>query len=127
MAWYWYAALGAIAIGVLDRLLNAKHKKPRGSSVATGPMVVMLGSKRKPQGSMPLELAPFLEALRGLASRPGGLGWARAEVRRIGEEIHAKHGHEAMVSVCDELSYVLGGGPAREVEVAWDGIGDWRG
>lgn len=70
-------------------------------------------------------LKPYITRLRRVHSTVGS--FASPETRTIGQEIYDQHGHEAMVAVCDELRNVLGGGPARDLEYKWGGIGIWMG
>jgi hypothetical protein len=49
-----------------------------------------------------------------------------AEARSIGEEIHEKHGHRAMVDVCDTIRNRLGYTPYRLLEYCWNGLGEWQ-
>lgn len=59
------------------------------------------------------------------------LSGSRREVRAIGERLDAAGGKELMVGVlrhADALSQRRGRGRIlRTVEMAWDGIGEWRG
>jgi len=52
----------------------------------------------------------------------------RALIREYGEEINQKSGFTGMQEVCQTIRNQLGpGGPARALEIVWDGIGEWRG
>ena len=46
--------------------------------------------------------------------------------REIGRRINASHGFSGMVYVCDSVK-PFGVGANRELEFAWDSIGEWRG
>lgn len=46
----------------------------------------------------------------------------RNRVREIGKAINREHGFRAMVLVHDQMPLH----DQRELEVAWDGIGDWQ-
>ncbi|MES4901469.1 MULTISPECIES: hypothetical protein [unclassified Streptomyces] len=47
--------------------------------------------------------------------------------REIGAELDRMNGMQKMRDVHRVVAAELGGVRARELEVAWDGIGDWRG
>lgn len=51
----------------------------------------------------------------------------RARVRRIGEALDKAGGMDLMLQAHAVVRQNLGGVRARELEVAWDGVGDWRG
>jgi hypothetical protein len=55
------------------------------------------------------------------------LGDARKEAFRIGRELDRLGGLPAMVAAHREVARRLGGAAARELELVWHGIGDWRG
>jgi hypothetical protein len=55
------------------------------------------------------------------------LGEAKEDARRVGTEINAAGGFEAMRLVCETIRSVLGGTPGRHLEKAWHGIGQWLG
>lgn len=50
----------------------------------------------------------------------------RAEIRAIGERVHAAGGDQAMRDAWNEVDQRHGGRAASIVEHAWDGIGGWR-
>lgn len=47
------------------------------------------------------------------------------ETRAIGEQLDALGSYPQMLTAHDRVSRALGRGVARDLEVAWDGIGDW--
>jgi hypothetical protein len=55
------------------------------------------------------------------------LSGARKETMRIGRELDRLGGLPAMAAAHAEVARRLGAAAARELEVAWHGIGDWRG
>ena len=50
-----------------------------------------------------------------------------SRTREIGAELHRMNGMQKMRDVHRAVAAELGGVRARELEVAWDGIGDWQG
>jgi hypothetical protein len=73
----------------------------------------------------PSNLKPYVTQLRKVHASVGS--FASPETRDIGEQIYKALGHEGMVQVCDIIRSQIGGGPARDLEYKWDGIGEWRG
>ena len=53
--------------------------------------------------------------------------FASEKTQEIGKEINAEGGYDMMVQVCDLVREQLGGGPARDLEYKWNGIGKWQG
>jgi hypothetical protein len=70
-------------------------------------------------------LKPYVTRLRQVHAKVGS--FAAAETPKIGQEIYDAHGHDGMVEVCEMIRSQLGGGPARDLEYKWNGIGEWRG
>jgi hypothetical protein len=74
------------------------------------------------------ELAEYVRQMaglfRGTRTLMSGIGFTKA--REAGEKIYARHGHRAMVTVCDAVRAEAGGVAARELEITWDGIGEWQ-
>jgi hypothetical protein len=54
-------------------------------------------------------------------------GDGEARCREIGQEILDRGGFNAMVEVCEYYRDHVDHGRAREIELAWDGIGPWMG
>lgn len=52
---------------------------------------------------------------------------AKGRAREIGELLYDRGGHDLMLQVHEEVRQALGGSSGRELEVAWDGIGEWQG
>ncbi|MEU1371416.1 hypothetical protein ABZ454_35540 [Streptomyces sp. NPDC005803] len=52
---------------------------------------------------------------------------ADARTLEIGRALDRKGGMDMMRSVHDAVREIVGGGLSRELDVAWDGIGDWLG
>ncbi|MEO3749446.1 hypothetical protein [Streptomyces sp. B6B3] len=50
-----------------------------------------------------------------------------ARTRAIGAELDRMGGMQMMLDVHDVVAAEIGRLPARELEAAWDGIGDWMG
>lgn len=50
----------------------------------------------------------------------------REAVRSVGEDINRQYGFHGMVAVHDCISDILPTGAARELEFAWEGIGEWK-
>jgi len=139
--WYWWFAIvfGVWVVSTLFKKRKAQQQSTDGPTTGSdrrqrgfmppepstdSPMFV-IGSSRRPRGSMRPELKPYLTQLCRVYKTNGS--FAHPETKRIGQEIHEEHGHSGMVAVCDELSYVLGGAAARDLEYKWDGIGEWLG
>ena len=55
------------------------------------------------------------------------LNIGKARAREIGERLNQIDGNELMLAVHSRVSQSLGGSSGRELEVAWDGIGEWMG
>ncbi len=58
---------------------------------------------------------------------PGYLPRREGVVRDIGRELNSRGGNNLMLSAHAEIARRLGGVAARELESAWDGIGEWQG
>jgi hypothetical protein len=57
--------------------------------------------------------------------RGGYVSGSYARARQIGETVHARGGTNLMVAANYRVRIALGGGAARELESAWDNIGEW--
>jgi len=55
------------------------------------------------------------------------LNIANDETRKLGQQLHNTGGLRAMLLVHQRIRESLGTTAARELEAAWNGIGDWRG
>ncbi|WP_181788097.1 hypothetical protein [Streptomyces phytophilus] len=100
----------------------------RDSGVDTPPWVVEAERRRRqtdPEYRTRLLVAELIEIGlgRGFLTRTG----KDRRTREIGAELHAMGGKRKMVQAHDDVQAVLGRGPDRELELAWDGIGDWLG
>jgi hypothetical protein len=128
MAWYWIVGIILVII-VLVSLTGKSRKKPESSGEDDLDFIFQAARQQAAQREQapPLDpvLKPYITRLRRVHSTVGS--FASPETRTIGQEIYDQHGHEAMVAVCDELRRVLGGGPARDLEYKWGGIGIWMG
>ena len=62
-----------------------------------------------------------------LRSYPGYLPRREGVVRDAGRKLNERGGNKLMLSAHAEVAQRLGGVAARELEVAWDGIGEWMG
>ena len=51
----------------------------------------------------------------------------RARLQRIGAALHEAGGKDLMLEVHAEIRQKLGPTRARELEAAWDGVGNWLG
>jgi hypothetical protein len=116
VAWYWWVIIVVGALIVLSAIFD--RKKP-----AEEPMAIVIGSARREPTLTP-ELEAYVSAL--VAIHRSGRDMRCAEARQIGEEIHEKHGHRAMVDVCDTLRNRAGYEPYRTLEYCWNGIGQWQ-
>jgi hypothetical protein len=68
-----------------------------------------------------------LKAVQRLISAyPGYLPRREGVVREIGHALNARGGFKLMQAVHTAIADELGSGPARELEMAWAGIGDWQ-
>lgn len=54
------------------------------------------------------------------------LNEGRDQTRKVGEMVFERYGHPGMIAVHDVIETLLPEGAARELEFAWDGIGDWK-
>jgi hypothetical protein len=79
--------------------------------------------------AVPRELGSDDQALvdRLIAAYPGYLPRREGVVREIGRELNVRGGIDLMLSAHRAVSERLGGTAGRELEVAWDGIGEWMG
>ena len=66
----------------------------------------------------------WLEPNEARASR--FLGKGKAEARSVGADLDRLFGYPGMAAVHDVIDELLPDGAARELEAAWDGIGDWH-
>jgi uncharacterized membrane-anchored protein YhcB (DUF1043 family) len=57
---------------------------------------------------------------------PGYLPRREGVVRDIGRELNARGGNDLMLAVHTAIADQMGGTAARELEYAWDGIGEWQ-
>ncbi|MFW6722569.1 hypothetical protein ACHZ98_20860 [Streptomyces sp. MAR4 CNY-716] len=99
-----------------------------GRGVDTPPWVAEAERRRRetdPDHRTRLLVAELIETglSRGFLSRTG----KDRRTREIGAELHRMGGKRRMVQAHDDVQAVLGRGPDRELELAWDGIGDWLG
>jgi len=62
-----------------------------------------------------------------IAAYPGYLPRREGVVLDIGRELNARGGNDLMLEAYEVVRARLGGTAARELEVAWDGIGEWMG
>ena len=53
------------------------------------------------------------------------LSTARGRAREIGQQLDQLAGREMMAAAHEVVRFDLGGVAARELELAWDGIGQW--
>ncbi|HTR83482.1 MAG TPA: hypothetical protein VMI56_03315 [Reyranella sp.] len=102
-------------------------KEPKAEPVDEIRQMIMAASRRAAAAppALPPELKPYVTRLRAVFARVGS--FAAGETPEIGREIYAAHGHDGMVKVCDAIRAQLGGGPARDLEYKWNGVGEWRG
>jgi len=79
--------------------------------------------------AVPRELGGDERALvdRLIAAHPGYLPRREGVVREIGRELNERGGIALMLDAHRAVSERLGGTAGRELEVAWDGIGEWMG
>ena len=55
------------------------------------------------------------------------IGSGEKKSRKIGNKINASFGFDGMVYICENIRSELGQVSYRQLESAWDGIGEWRG
>ena len=60
-------------------------------------------------------------------SGSGFLSIAEQSCRKIGETVNAKAGFKGMEYVCTRVGIIAGRVASRDLECAWDGIGNWMG
>lgn len=94
-----------------------------------------------PVAAAPPPPAPATDEVRGLVEElvrigrksPDGrssscfLGTARGRAREIGEKLDGLGGLDLMLAAHAEVARALRGASGRELEAAWDGIGEWQG
>jgi hypothetical protein len=80
------------------------------------------------------QVRPLIEELIRIgAKQPDGqstsrfLNPARERAREIGEELHRLGGMKAMLAAHEVVRRTLRGASGRELEVCWNGIGEWMG
>ncbi|MGB8258812.1 MAG: hypothetical protein WCE75_00605 [Terracidiphilus sp.] len=129
MAWYWWVAIGLIVLWLMARKGNKSRAEEQAKN---NELEAMMAEARRQAAAARLarpplgpELKPYLTRLCRVHAT--GKSFASPETRAIGQEIFDKHGHEGMVRVCDAVRDALGGGPARDLEYKWSGIGEWMG
>ncbi|MBZ5524096.1 MAG: hypothetical protein LAP21_17815 [Acidobacteriia bacterium] len=130
MEWYWYVLIAVAAVTLLRWLANLS-KRERRDATETNELESIFAHRRQqpaPKDQQPRlkpELKPYVTRLCRVHATVGS--FSSPDTPAIGREIHDQHGYDSMVAVCDEVRRVLGGGPARDLEYKWNGIGDWRG
>ena len=64
---------------------------------------------------------------QGLSDSSWLLSNALPRARQIGRRLYEKGGNDLMLQVHRDLKNELRGASGRELEVAWNGIGEWQG
>ncbi|MDX3227181.1 hypothetical protein [Streptomyces sp. ME19-01-6] len=115
---------GVVALLVLGGLLNAL----RGRRPWSEPTYVPLCSVA-PTVEEDTRTDELLDELAAIARSRGFLRQGREDprTREIGAELDRMNGMQKMRDVHRVVAAELGGVHARELEVAWDGIGGWQG
>jgi hypothetical protein len=114
-----------IGIFVLFGLINnfTKGKKKQTNQGLSG--VFMTGPSKRPE--LPAELKPFVTQLVSVYKQHHTFDYkARDSSREIRERINTSYGYNGMVTVCDTVCFVINGTAARELELVWNYIGEWR-
>ena len=132
--WRWYAAL-SFAWGIV--IVVGVSIRPREIRPSLADEEALRDALRARAAPAPSALPPGIALLaRDLVrfGRPDGpagssrfLHGARADARAIGELLHERGGQEAMLTAHAHVRAELGADAARELELSWDGIGEWRG
>ena len=134
MSWFWYLVFAIAAFVVVRSLFKGRgssNKPDQGTGDDEFKMMFerlqqrQIAAQDHPQEQLKPELKPYVTRLCRVHATVGS--FASPETRTIGQEIYDKYGHDTMVAVCDEVRRVLGGGPARDLEYKWGGIGIWMG
>ncbi|HLX60146.1 MAG TPA: hypothetical protein VKX17_02575 [Planctomycetota bacterium] len=131
----WLIALGTgAAFGLIMFALKtqevAVRKKKESRRDLPPPLFNRVPAAAPPAMSEPL---PELSAAdMGLVEKlvqsyPGYLPRREGVVREVGRELNSRGGMKLMLAAHDAVRNRLGGVAARELEVAWDGIGEWMG
>lgn len=97
---------------------------PRGREADTPPW-----EQRRREADPEYRTRVLVEELCGIGRGRGFLSRSGRDrrTREIGAELHEMGGIRKMREAHDEVRAELGRGPDRELEMAWDGIGDWLG
>ncbi|MEU5874097.1 hypothetical protein AB0A73_21395 [Glycomyces sp. NPDC047369] len=66
------------------------------------------------------------EQLRAIAAGEGFLS-AQARTKALGQRLHQRSGFTGMLRAHRDIADRFGAATARELESAWDGVGDWIG
>ncbi len=127
-SWVWAGLAAAFFLGAAwsawkeSRGLEAASEGHADEGVSN---IFFSGPTERPE--LPPELEPYVNELQSLYHRKNTFDYsAREEARAIGERINAAHGYRGMVTVCDTLRFLIHGRAARELEMVWDYIGEWR-
>lgn len=80
---------------------------------------------REPQPELSAADMELVEKL--VQAHPGYLPRREGVVREVGRELNARGGNKLMLAAHAAVRARLGGVAARELEMAWDGIGEWMG
>lgn len=102
----------------------------RGGGVDTPPWEADAQRRRREARGGDDRTLELVEELRQIGRRRGFLSLHSGKDRRtreIGAELHALGGKRKMRYVHDKVRDDLGQVFARELEAAWDGVGDWLG
>jgi hypothetical protein len=120
----------AALIGVVVALmvLGGFFAALRGRRSRSGPMYVPLRSVASPVDE-DTRTDQLLDELAEIARTRGFLSMKGKDprTREIGAELDRMNGMQKMRDVHRVVAAELGGVRARELEAAWDGIGNWRG
>jgi hypothetical protein len=132
MEWYWYLVIAIAAVVLLRWLMKSgEPTKAHRDATETDEIRALFVQGRQSRAREELqerlkpELKPYVTRLCQVHATVGS--FASPDTRIIGQEIYDKHGHDSMVAVCDNIRRILGGGPARDLEYKWGGVGDWMG
>ena len=108
----------------LERMLEMLFRESFFSQYA-GVYGISSGRSSEPRTDAPGWVVGYYNQIAAIAPEPGMVisnEAANQRVREIGEELNRAGGMEKMRQVCEYDRRYL-----RVIEVAWDGIGEWRG
>lgn len=135
--WGW-GILGYFGISVLYAIVVVELGLDRDSPSTQSPGFVIVGAMpaHRPRVVTDVSARTLIAELVSIGQKdasdgPGSssrfLRQAKLRARAIGEQLNALGGNDYMLAGHEQVRQTLGAVAARELEVAWNGIGEWLG